>query len=218
MKTFIKQGKLTSEGVAVYAEAMKFNRVAELPKELYHYVQNHPEARQRIVRLYRQIKDAVPQSIRKDFRNYLKIKYPIQEERKMVYLGSRLKFIHPKKEDIFINQVHFELEHFNLLKEDKEESLLKRNRPNSIAPNRIHQSFHVTIQNSSGDIQEEFECQLKVPDRRFSISTPPDKFPTDAYYWTVRTSEGFHQSGYVYLSNNQDLYHFISAISEKNQK
>ncbi len=54
---FDAEGNLTIEGVAIYAEAIKLDKVAELPNGFQDYILNAPNAAQEVLELYELIAD-----------------------------------------------------------------------------------------------------------------------------------------------------------------
>ncbi len=53
---FDKDGHLNEEGIMLYAEAMKLDRVDELPKEFHQAIEEHEATALRVMRLYQLIR------------------------------------------------------------------------------------------------------------------------------------------------------------------
>lgn len=196
MSSYIQNGKITTEGIFAYAEAMKFNQVDDIEQSFYEFVQNDEQILRDIFKVYLQIRDIVPLEIEREFRNYLEEKYVPKEESELILLGGLLhkkQVLSPLDSAICINFISFEFDS-----------------PFKFKP---HQDIKITLNNKRHGVQRTFYKAIHQSSPSFRIPIPPDKYPSGKYEWEVIFSDHEKVKGTIYITTNQELYKFLQLQS-----
>jgi len=212
---FDTEGNLTLEGVAIYAEAIKLDKVAELPDSFQDYILNVPNAAQEVLEIYELIADEELDSTYFPFGKMEMSSYKVPQtnedldaflvkilqkalaeestpnkrlERRMlqtVKAGNSLKVLTPKENSVCIDKVHFT---FNV---------------------SVGQETYLTIFNQEDEEVVEYDIEEGLI--TFEVGLNENNYPSGLYYWML-DNDGSTQTKRFYVCQPKDFERILQAI------
>ncbi|MFK7906733.1 MAG: hypothetical protein AB8B69_16495 [Chitinophagales bacterium] len=212
---FDAEGNLTLEGVAIYAEAIKLDKVAELPNGFQDYILNVPNAAQEVLETYELIADEELDSAYFPFGKSQKSIYKVPRtnedldvflaeilqkalaeestpnkrlERRMLQIvkgGDSLKVLTPKANELCIDKLSFT---FNV---------------------SVGQETYLTIFNQ-GD-EEVMEYEVEDSSTTFEVLLNENNYPSGLYYWML-DNNGSTQTKRFYICQPKDAEQILKKI------
>ena len=187
MKPYIKNGKVTMEGIARYAEAMRDDQVEDLPDDLYRAVQDDDIAFKKTLKLYKRI---VGKRIRieQGLLARLEKKFPSHERhRSVAFLGETdIKLKDPPNETVCVDQIEF---YFS----------------SPLSNEALFVDLSIILENQKSGTNKGFNYSIRGDNHTVVIPLPRKEFPSGRYNWLIKTKKGLQQSGYFFKCTREEI-------------
>ncbi|MGB1242913.1 MAG: hypothetical protein ACPG49_10350 [Chitinophagales bacterium] len=218
-KYFDAEGGLTLEGVAIYAEAIKLNKVEKLPNSFQEYLLKNPMAAQEVLEIYELIAD---EELDDKYFPFDKVaisdyKVPSTNEDLDVFLAGILQKALAEE-----STPNARLERRMLQTVKARGTKLKVLTPeeNEICVDKIHFSFnlpvgeetYITIFNEKDDEIAEYE--LDVETKSFNILLNEEEYPSGLYYWMLDKDRDVRTKRF-YVCQPKDAKRILKGIGEE---
>lgn len=199
-------GQISAVGICRYAEAMALNTVDKLPKNLYEYVQDHPEVLSKVLRHYLLIKG------NKTLLAQLSGVTPSMSDQKQ---GNKLS---PEAYSQLLAILKDQFNPHPILERELSDVLMSDSLININSPKDDHicfgdlrfdigiqsndANFRVTIRDNQNEIIE----RTQYPIDKTSLSIDLSKHQTGLYYWYINVGdEGDFKAGRFYICQEDFL-------------
>ncbi|MGB1240967.1 MAG: hypothetical protein ACPG49_00490 [Chitinophagales bacterium] len=212
---FDVEGNLTLEGVAIYAEAIKLEKVAELPDGFQDYILNVPNAAQEVLEIYELIADEELDSTYYPFDKVELSAYTVPQTNEDLdaFLAEILQ--EALKEEVVPNK---RLER-RMLQTVKGESTLKvlTPKPNKLCIDKLNFTFntsigqetYLTIFNQKDEEVIEYEMEEGIIN--FEVMLGENNYPSGLYYWML-DNDGDTQTRRFYVCQPNDAKRILQAM------
>lgn len=215
-KYFDANGRLTLEGIAVYAEAVKLGKVTTLPNNFQEYILSVPQAAQEVLEIYDLLVDEEIDASFFPFDKMATSTYslPTTNEGLDAFLADILR---KALEEESVPNKRLERRMLETVKGDASNLKVLTPQQNEICIDKIHFTFnkqvgeevYLTFFNQEDDEIEEVELAVGV--KETSVALNETDYPSGLYYWML-DNDGDIQTGRFYVCQPQDAERILQGM------
>ncbi len=215
-KYFDIEGRLTLEGIAVYAEAVKLGKVTKLPNSFQDYILAAPEAAQEVLEIYDLL---ASEEIDASFFPFDKVEtslysVPTTNEGLDAFLADILR---KALEEESTPNKRLERRMLQTVKAVPSNLKVLTPQQGEVCINKIHFTFnrgvgqevYLTLFNQEDEEIEELELAVGV--KEVYVALNETDYPSGLYYWML-DNDGDTQTGRFYICQAQDAERILQAM------
>ena len=215
-KYFDGEGRLTLEGVAIYAEAIKLNKVEKLPDSFQEYILKVPTAAQEVLEIYELIAEEELEGSYFPFDKVALSKYtvPKNNEDLDAFLADILRTVLVEEST---PNARLERRMLQTVKAEGTRMQVLTPKENEVGIDKIQFSFnksigeesYLTIFSQKDEEVAEYELEERIVS--FEVILDENLYPSGLYYWML-DCDGDIQTKRFYVCQPKDAERILQAM------